>query len=59
MKLAPTTAGLADHLEAYEPGTAKEACLKRQHGGYMARASASRYRFPFPTKSGVDWGVVV
>ena len=41
VELAPTTAELADHLEAYESGTAKVAYLKEQHSGYMARASAS------------------
>jgi len=41
VELAPTTAELADHFEAYEPGTAKVAYLKKQHSGYMARAAAS------------------
>ena len=59
VELAPTTAELADHLEAYESGTAKVAYLKEHHSGYMARASASRCEFPFPTKAGVDEGVVV
>ena len=39
--LAPTTAQLADHPEAYVSGTAKVAYLKGQHTAYMARAPAS------------------
>ena len=53
VELAPTTAKLADHLEAHESGTAKVACLKEHHSGYMARASASQYKFSFPAKVGV------
>ena len=58
VELAPTTAELADHLEAYKSGTAKVAYLKEQHSGFMARAPTRRCKFHFPVKVGVEGGVV-